>query len=77
MMFVDYESSDWNPMGMDLASYFNGTMMDNTAEDGSVKWKGYNMMAPHQVREMVQIYLKKYHSYHKMLETANIPEFLE
>jgi thiamine kinase-like enzyme len=30
LMIIDYEYSGWNPMAMDLANYFNETMLDNS-----------------------------------------------
>jgi thiamine kinase-like enzyme len=29
VIFIDFEYTAWNPRGMDIANYFNETMLDN------------------------------------------------
>lgn len=29
VIFIDFEYTGWNPRGMDLANYYNETMLDN------------------------------------------------
>ena len=61
LFLIDYEYSGWNPMAMDLAGFWNETMLQNSyPEPNGVKLYIENIMTDDEVKILTKEYLKVY-----------------
>jgi thiamine kinase-like enzyme len=62
IIFIDFEYTAWNPRAMDLANYFNETMLDNAHPVGNgIKHYLENTMNEREVRMLLEEYLGRYY----------------
>ena len=67
-IFIDFEYTSWNPRAMDIANYFNETMLDNAHPVGSgIKCYLQNFINQAEQDKMMTLYLDQYYSHY--LET--------
>ena len=60
LILIDYEYSGWGPIAMDLAAYFNETMLDNSYTVGRGGVYLDNCMTIQELKAMVSAYLATY-----------------
>ena len=65
VIFIDFEYTAWNPRAMDIANYFNETMLDNAHPVGSgIKFYLQNFINKQEQDNLIQIYLDQYYSHY-------------
>jgi thiamine kinase-like enzyme len=61
VIFIDFEYTSWNPRAMDIANYFNETMLDNAHPVGTgIKWYLQNFINKEEQDKLMRIYLNQY-----------------
>ncbi len=65
VIFIDFEYTSWNPRAMDIANYFNETMLDNAHPVGSgIKCYLQNFINQAEQDKMMTLYLDQYYSHY-------------
>ena len=63
VIFIDFEYTAWNPRAMDLANYFNETMLDNAHPLGTgIKWYLQNFINLEEQDKLMHIYLDQFYT---------------
>ena len=65
VIFIDFEYAYWNPRAMDLANYFNETMLDNAHPvSKGIKYYLKNFIRDHEQEFMLKKYLQHYYQHY-------------
>lgn len=60
LLIIDYEYTNWSPMGTDIAKYFNEVMMDHQSRNGIVCYLD-NMLTYTELKQVCRAYLTRYY----------------
>jgi choline/ethanolamine kinase len=65
VIFIDFEYTGWNPRAMDLANYFNETMLDNAYPlENGIKVYLENFISDREQEQVITRYLSHYHKHY-------------
>lgn len=78
-IFIDFEYTSWNPRAMDIANYFNETMLDNAHPLGNgIKCYIQNFINEREQEFLIRCYLQQYfRKYYTNLTKVSEESFIE
>lgn len=69
LMLIDYEFTNWSPMGFDIGKYFNEVMMDHRNPNGSgIVCYVDNIPSYQEIAHVCRVYLSRFYQRHMSVD---------